>query len=85
MSPIIRAWLTTVDLQTPDYSEVLRSKWGTYFYINGGASVVTMAVVAAAMVVRPGEWVKHPSLMTEEDVRMQKLGEVRGNPGAGKE
>ena len=60
--PLIQVVITETDTNTPNYDEVLRAKWNTYFYLLSCAPILAIIVIVGSYLLRPSEWKLHPSL-----------------------
>lgn len=69
LCPLVRAWMTSIKEDTPGYKEKFKNMWTNFIYLNGSLSVIIIAVILLAVAVRRNEWVKHPSMATEQDAK----------------
>ena len=61
-APLFMSFMTETDSVTPNYDQVLKSRWGTYFYVLTCAPVMAIIAIIGSYILRPSEWRLHPSL-----------------------
>ena len=62
-------FMTHTEPDTPNYDEVLRTRWSHYFYVMACAPLLSFLVLVGAFALKPSEWKLHPSL--EKNVYIQ--------------
>ena len=72
LCPLVRAWLTTIDPNIPDYQSLFKKRWSTFIHLNGGASIIIIAVIFLAVLLSRKEWIRDPSMATEQDIKTKK-------------
>ena len=65
LCPLVRVWMTSVYQNQQD-------GWNTFFYMNGGLSIIIIAVIFLAVALRRNEWIKDPTIATEQDAKKEK-------------